>query len=204
MEFKKIDSLRDIRLNPRIGGAIALLAISLISAIAINASANRSVLVWATSNQLGIGNEIKANDLKQVRVFLPENSKLYFSTKAKLIGLTTIRPLGTGELIPVAAVTSEKNVKTKKSVPIKVLRNDYPSDLTSGSIIDIYSLPSRDLASKGSSQLIAHGVLIQSIDLRNKDIGGEIGIVLKMNDESIENFLTQTINSRLVVVQSAF
>jgi hypothetical protein len=204
MEFRKIDNLKDFRFNPRLFSAVGLIATSLIAAIAISSSANRSIYVWAANSQIAAGNEIKSADIRKTKVFLPQNSKLYFSTEAKLIGSTLLRTVGAGELIPASAVSNEKNVSNKKSVPIKVARNDYPSDLISGSIIDIYSLPARETNSKSASFLIAHGVTIESIDSKNRDISGEIGIVIRLNDESIENFLTETINSKLVVVRSAF
>ena len=204
VEFRKIDNLRELRLNPRVASAIALLGISLIAAVAISSSANRSVFVWAANSQIAAGNEIKDSDIKKVRVFLPDNSKLYFSSKANLTGSTLLRTVGAGELIPAAAVSNEKDGKNRKSVPIKVSRNDYPADLARGAVIDIYSLPAKDMNVKSASMLIAHGVVIESIDLRSRDIGGEIGIVIRLSDESIENFLTETINSKLVVVRSAF
>lgn len=204
MEFNKFNTFRDVRLNPRVASAIALLAISLIAALAISSSANRSVYVWATNSQLAAGNQITAIDIKKVKVFLPESSKLYFSNRAKIVGSTLIRTIGPGELIPAAAVSNEKSVSNRKSVPIKVARNDYPADLIRGATIDIYSLPARETATKSDALLIAHGVTIENIDLRGREIGGEIGLVIKLSDESIENFLTATINSKLVVVRSAF
>ena len=136
-------------------------------------------------------------------MFLPENSKIYYSVSAKLIGSTLTRTIGPNELIPVAAVSNEKEIRDKKSVPIKVAKNDYPSDLKSGDVIDIYSLPSKETNVKSAAYLIANGVTIENMDIRGRDIGGEIGLVIRLKEESIENFLTETIGSKLVVVRSA-
>ncbi len=203
VEINNFRSIREARLNPRVISAIGLLAISLIAAIAISASANRSVYVWAAKSQLAAGNEITAIDIKKVKVFLPENSKLYFSNKAKIIGSITMRTIGIDELIPATAISSDKGAKNRKSVPIKVARNDYPSDLTKGSTIDIYALPARETSTKSDAIQIAHNVIIESIDLRGKDIGGEIGVVVRLNVDEIDSFLTSTIGSKLVVVRSA-
>jgi hypothetical protein len=202
VEFK-LDSFRDTRLNPRVAGAIGLLALSLFAAIAISASANRSVYVWAANNQISAGSEIKAIDIKKIKVFLPENSKLYYAASAKLIGSTLTRTVGVNELIPAAAVSSEKGANDRKSVPIKVSKNDYPADLLKGSIIDIYSLPAKETNVKSAAYLIAHGVTIESIDLRSRELGGEVGVVIRLKNDDIENFLTETIGSKLVVVRSA-
>ena len=111
--------------------------------------------------------------------------------------------IGPNELIPAAAVSNEKEIRDKKSVPIKVAKNDYPSDLKSGDVIDIYSLPSKETNVKSAAYLIANGVTIENMDIRGRDIGGEIGLVIRLKEESIENFLTETIGSKLVVVRSA-
>jgi hypothetical protein len=202
VEFK-LDSFREIRLNPRVAGAIGLLTLSLIAAIAISASANRSVYVWAANNQISAGSEIKGGDIKKIKVFLPENSKLYYAASAKLIGSTLTRTVGVNELIPAAAVSTEKGVNDRKSVPIKVSKNDYPADLLKGSIIDLYSLPAKETNVKSAAYLIAHGVTIESIDLRSRELGGDVGLVIRLKNDDIENFLTETIGSKLVVVRSA-
>ena len=204
VEIPNLINLKDTRLNPRIVSAIALIGLSLFAAIGISSSANRSVYVWAANTQLAAGSQITAIDIKKVKVFLPENSKLYYSNRAKIIGSTLLRTVGIDELIPVAAVSPDKSSSDRKSVPLKVARNDYPSDLIKGSIIDVFALPARETNSIAEAKLIAHSVTIENIDLHGKDIGGEIGVVIKLKNENIEGFLTDTIGARLVVVRSAF
>jgi hypothetical protein len=89
------------------------------------------------------------------------------------------------------------------SVPIKVARNDYPVDLTRGTLVDVYALPIRETTGKSVAINIAHKAPIEELDIQAKDIGGEIGVILKLNGEDVLDFLSATINSRLVVVRSA-
>ena len=56
--------------------AMALLLLSLLAAIGINISANKSVKVWAAQTDIAPGKTISLSELKLVRVFLPDNSKL--------------------------------------------------------------------------------------------------------------------------------
>ena len=58
----KLNNIKGIRPNPRIGAAIALILLSLVAAIAIPASANRSVYVWAAGNQIPAGSVVKSTD----------------------------------------------------------------------------------------------------------------------------------------------
>ena len=204
MELRINLSKNGIRLNPRIAAAIGLITLSLIAAVAISASANRSVYIWAAKSQIAAGSAITVDDINKVKVFLPENSKLYFSTSAKLIGLSALRTIGSGELIPASAISSEISGIGRESVPIRVSKNDFPSDLAKGANIDIYSLPARETSAKSAAYQIAHKVIVESIDNRSREISGEIGIVVKLKTEEVENFLTETINSKLVVVRNAF
>ncbi|CAB4692600.1 unannotated protein [freshwater metagenome] len=82
-----------------------------------------------------------------------------------------------------------------KSVPLRIARNDLPSDLLSGQIVDVYYLPKGDL--------ICEGVSVESIDQKSKDMGGEIGIVLKIPEFDVVNLLSALKDSRIVVVRSA-
>lgn len=203
MKIKELDRIKSIRPNPRVASAIVLLLLSLVAAVGISSNANRGVYVWAANSQLAVGSQITALDLKRVKVFLPDNSKLYFSSEAKLIGSILIRTVGDGELLPASAIAPAKSAKYGKSVPIKFARNDYPSDITKGTTIDVYALPIREGTTKGSALLIAQGVSIESVDFRGKDIGGEIGVVVKLKEEDVETFLSDTINSKLIAVRSA-
>ena len=84
-------------------------------------------------------------------------------------------------------------------------RNDLPNDLTSGQVVDIYYLPQANLNSTKAArtELISEAVLVESIDQKSKDMGGEIGIVLKIPEFEVMKLLAALNNSRVVVVRSA-
>jgi hypothetical protein len=89
-------------------------------------------------------------------------------------------------------------------VPLKIARNDLPNDLTSGQSVDIYSLPQNDLNSTKSrkTDLISISVVVESIDLKSKDMGGDIGIVLKIPERDVIYLLEAINQSRIVVVRN--
>jgi hypothetical protein len=53
------------------------------------------------------------------------------------------------------------------------------------------------------TELISEAVLVESIDQKSKDMGGEIGIVLKIPEFEVMKLLAALNNSRVVVVRSA-
>jgi hypothetical protein len=210
MRFSKLDipSLNftsSIKGNPRALFAIGLLALSLIAAIAITGQANRSVLVWSATRDFTVGETLSGTDIKKTKVMLPENSTKYLALSAKLVGSVVIRRVGVGELIPTASLTSSGHPMELRSVPFRITKNDLPNDLAAGQIVDLYALPIKDLnSSKGSpTLLIAHGVSVESIDIKARDIGGDVGIVLRIPDKSVLNILDAAAITRVVVVRSA-
>jgi hypothetical protein len=89
---------------------------------------------------------------------------------------------------------------------MKVARNDLPNDLSPGQSVDIYYLPMPDLNSQKirKTELISQGVIVESIDIKSKDMGGDIGIVLKIPEPEVMNLLSTLNNSRILVVRDAF
>ncbi|MCX6450485.1 MAG: hypothetical protein NTZ31_02110 [Actinobacteria bacterium] len=193
------------RLNPRIAFAIGLLGLSLMAALAITSQANRSVLVWSAKGDLAVGDVIVTSDLISTKVLLPENSFKYLSNKAKLTGSVVVRRVGSGELIPAAALSRGAHATDIRSVPFKVAKSDLPNDLAAGQLIDLYILPLREVTSGKilETQMLAHGVSVESIDIKARDIGGDIGVVLKLPDSAVLNILGSLTGARIVLVRSA-
>jgi hypothetical protein len=185
--------------------AIGLLLLSLIAAFAITGQANRSVSVWSASSDLVTGDLITKEKLKEIKVFLPSNSSKYITTDTKLINLVASRRILKDELIPASAVTSTYLGGSVRSVPLRITRSDLPNDLSPGQSVDIYSLPQPDLNSLKSrkSELISEGVMVESIDIKSRDMGGDIGIVIKIPENDVIFLLNALNNSRIVVVRNA-
>lgn len=191
--------------NPRVIFAGSLLVLSLIAAMAITSQANRSVVVWSAKGELAVGDVIAKSDLAPTKVLLPENSLKYLSDSAKLVGSVVTRRIGSGELIPSAALSRVAHALDLRSVPFKVGRNDLPVDLLTGQNIDLYVLPAKDVSSLKpiETRMVAHNVIVENIDSKARDIGGDIGIVLKIPDGSVLGILTAVAAGRAVVVRNA-
>ena len=84
-------------------------------------------------------------------------------------------------------------------------KSDLPNDLAAGQLIDLYILPLREVTSGKilETQMLAHGVSVESIDIKARDIGGDIGVVLKLPDSAVLNILGSLTGARIVLVRSA-
>jgi hypothetical protein len=193
------------RRNPRAIFGAGLLLVSLIAALLLTNAANRSVLVWSAKGELAVGDVIVLSDLRETKVMLPENSKLYLSTSAKLVGSTVIRKIGAGELIPTATLSRSSKGIDLNSVPLKVAKNDLPSDLQASQSIDLYILPISGLVSQKNraTNLVAANLDVESIDQKSRDLGGDIGVVLKVPQNLVIELLTNIASGRIVLVRSA-
>jgi hypothetical protein len=118
--------------------------------------------------------------------------------------LVVTRRIMKGELLPSSALSAVYEGESNRSVPLKIERNDLPNDLVSGQIVDIYSLPTEGLISAKSTktELISTGVVVESIDLKSKEMGGEIGIVLKIPERDVIYLLSALNQSRIIVVRN--
>ena len=202
-----LEGIKDLalkRASARSYFAIGLLALSLFAAFAITGQANKSIRVWSATKDLSAGDVIKPGSASSVKVFLPMNSARYLNVNSQIMDLVVTRRIMKGELLPISALSAVYEGESNRSVPLKIERNDLPNDLVSGQIVDIYSLPTEGLISAKSTktELISTGVVVESIDLKSKEMGGEIGIVLKIPERDVIYLLSALNQSRIIVVRN--
>ena len=197
-----IDIKREISKRPRSYLAGLLIAISFVAALLITSAANHTVLVWASTNHISAGDTLDSTNLREIRVLLPENSNKYITTRSSIAGYTSTRSVEAGELIAVSGVTRAPAASDARYLPIRVARNDLPIDVLRGSYVDIYALPIRD-SSGNFAPVIAHSVLVDNVDGKSRDLGGEIGVVVLIGKSSVLAVMESLVNSRIVMVRSA-
>ncbi len=191
--------------NSRSIFAIGLIALSLLCASIIVNRANKSDLLWAARVNIAAGDRLTPDNLRPVPVLLKSSTGYYFRSSESVIGSTALRTISSGELIPRFATSHISQVLEYRSVPIQIAKNDLPSDLLSGERVDIYALPARTGIAGSQDQVVevARGVVVESIDVKARDLGGAIGVVVRMKIEEILNFFADTANARIVVVRNA-
>lgn len=205
LNVMKLKEIALERATARTYFAIGLLALSLLAAIAITGKANKSVIVWAANTEIMPGDETNGLNTKAIKVFLPGSLDKYLSANNPIQKRLATRRIAIGELIPASALALAFAGERTRSVPLKIARNDLPGDLSAGQIVDIYYLPLTNLNSTKArkTELISEGIAVESIDQKSKDMGGEIGLVLKIPEFDVMNLLSSLNDSRIVVVRSA-
>jgi SAF domain len=127
-------SWRDARLL--IGVLIVLL--SVVAGARVVALADRTVPVYAAAVALPSGHVLTQGDLTAVRVLLGAGTAHYLTARASPpTGLVLARPVGAGELVPLAALGAASSI-TRRPVGIP-LPEPRPVGLQPGTPVDVWS-----------------------------------------------------------------
>ena len=196
MQFAKLDFLK----NSRLAMGLALLIIALSAASLISKEANRTVLVWASVGDLAPGQVITPTDITPASVLLAQTAKNYLSSSAQIVGTTVISKISAGDLIPVAAISTEVDSLDKRLVPLTVEITDLPIALVRGDVIDIYAIAKKDSNSIITPELLAAGVSVEQVLERSNS--GSVSVLVILNNNQVISALNLITDSRLVIVRS--
>lgn len=198
---KNIPIRRNFQRYQRTIAGSSLLIIAFIAAILIAHEANRTVLLWSTSNELSTGAVIQQSDIRAKRALLPENSQMYFSSSADLIGAIVTHHVGSGELIPVSAIIEGGSEVDGRYVPLEIAIHDLPTNVERGSIVDIYAIAknSAGSASLESTSLIASATTVIGVD-RKGDLSGSVGVIVNIRNQNVLSLISQISEHRLLLV----
>jgi len=198
---KNIPIRRNFQRYQRTIAGSSLLIIAFIAAILIAHEANRTVLLWSTSNELSTGAVIQQSDIRAKRALLPENSQMYFSSSADLIGAIVSHHVGSGELIPVSAIIEGGSEVDGRYVPLEIAIHDLPTNVERGSIVDIYAIAknSAGSASLESTSLVASATTVIGVD-RKGDLSGSVGVIVNIRNQNVLSLISQISEHRLLLV----
>ncbi len=146
--------------DPRLWIGILLVASSVLVASRILAAADDTVAVWRLDDDLEPGQVVTEADLEVADVQFDgdDQAAAYVSADEPLpSGLRTDRALGSGELLPAAALTSEE-VAVPRELPLGVSGAGVPSGLAVGDRVDVWAVPAD--AGTGAPQRVLEGVSV--------------------------------------------
>lgn len=117
---------------------VLIVVVSVVVGSRVMAMADRTVPVYAAAGTLPSGHVLARSDVTVVRVHLGSGAAAYLSARRGLQrGLVLARPIGAGELLPVAALGAPGSM-TRRPVSIPVPA-PLPVGLQPGSSVDLWS-----------------------------------------------------------------
>ena len=193
------DLQRFVQRNLRRIAAIGGLLLSLI-AVSILLNTGPKTSVWMIVNPVANGSKITAKDVELVRANLTTDSNHFEGSSSSVIGQYATRLLHIGDLIAVTDVnhTGENNLTS--FLPIGIAVNDLPLDLTIGDLVDIYVIP-KDQSILPA--LIAHRVVIQSVDQKSRSLGGNVSVSVDATASVTAIIVTAESQGRLVLARDS-
>ena len=157
------------------------------------AAADDTVPVWAVVDDQGPGSPISAEDVVAVRVRFADDEELerYLPADEPLPdGIVLSRGIGTGELLPRAAIGSEQDAGTVQ-VPLDLEPHRVPGSVDAGSVVDVYvgGAGGRDDRTTDGPALSAVTVVAAPPLEESFAVTGTRQLVLAVEDEAVSSFL---------------
>ncbi|MFT4263847.1 MAG: hypothetical protein QM572_10740, partial [Nocardioides sp.] len=117
------------------------MAVSVVLGARLMSSADDTVAVYVAASDLAAGQSIGDVELatRRVRFADDEQRTAYVEAGASLADLTVVRPVGAGELLPVAALGA-LDQQGRVQVPLSVDPDQVPPSVRAGSVVDVYVL----------------------------------------------------------------
>lgn len=116
---------------------LLLVAASIAGVYGLVAAADRTTAVYAAAKPLAGGQQLRAGDLELVHVRLAEASVMYVNEGELRSGAVTVRPLAKGELLPLAAVGSARDITA--TTLVLTLTSPLPAASAVGATVDIWA-----------------------------------------------------------------
>ena len=196
MNISKLDILK----NSRLAMGLALFIIALTAASLISKEANRTVLVWASTDELAPGQVIEQSDLTATSVLLAQTAKNYLSSSAQIVGTTVLNKISAGDLIPVAAIANDVDANNQRLVPLTIEISDLPIALSRGDVIDIYAIAKTNAKESISPTLLVSAVSIEQVLERSNS--GVVSVLVILENEQVISTLNYLTDSRLILVRT--
>lgn len=139
--------------DPRLWLGLAIVAASVVVGSLVLGSSDDTVAVWAAAGPLRSGQVLTSDDLavRRVRFDDPEAASLYLRAGEQVPpDLALSRDIGTGELVPRAALTGTAGPRLRQ-VPLSVAPGQVPAALRVGDLVDVYVRPEAHTACVSSS-----------------------------------------------------
>ena len=144
---------------------VLLILVSVVIGARLIAASDHSEPVWVAAHDLAAGTEVTSADLTMSKVHLGGDRGRYVSAKAPLpTGYVLTRPVGRGELLPVAALTRPGEVPAYRLVTLQVAPLHLPPRLDTGDRVDVYVTPRAVGNQAAPARLVYDGAVVQAVN----------------------------------------
>lgn len=148
--------------------------------------------VWVTTTDLQAGTVLTGDDLTGLEVNLADGADRYFAASAPIVGKQLLRPLGSGEIVPVGAVGDP--AADSRLLALSVDPDQVLPGLARGSVIDVYLVSGT--ATESTTALVGADLTVQEVTAPSS--GGLSGasssgyqVVVRLPTAAAQKLITQ-------------
>lgn len=160
-------------LDVRLVVGVLLVLVSVVVGARVLSAADQTTKVWVLARDLAVGSTLQEQDLARLAVRLDDTDQRYVSAPTGVtppVGYVLLRGLGTGELLPRAALRLPEAGEGLRDVTVPVEAGHLPPDLRAGQLVDVYVTTGRDTDAARSTAL-----LLRSIAVRDRTSNADRG-----------------------------
>lgn len=191
-------------LDPRLLVGLLLVLVSMVLGAKVMAEADDRVQVWSVTHDLAQDTPLARSDLSVVAVRLDTAAGRYLAAEEDVTGLVLARPVGRGELLPVAALRPAGETPRRRVV-IEVDRVGV-AGLSKGRVVDVYAV--RDAAAGAAPSrpaLVLSGVTVaEDVRTSGSAFGGSgatVGLSLLVEETDVADVIDAMAHGSVYVVQ---
>jgi Flp pilus assembly protein CpaB len=179
--------------DARLITGVLLVLVSVIVGARIIAASDSSEPVWLAAHDLAAGKQLSADDLTRGRAHLFGQHGIYVSAKTPPpTGYVLTRPIGKGELLPVAAVAPPGQSPQFRLVTLQVASLRVPLHLGAGDRVDVYVTPRATGTQSQPSRLVYAAAVVQSVNSGSHGLtadSADTAVVLQIPPTEVANVL---------------
>ena len=176
-------------LDLRLAFGLLLVLLSVVVGARVIAAADRTVQVWSVTSNLAAGTTLSADDLAPVKVRLGTDADRYLAAGVSPTGRTLNRDLGSGELLPAAALGS---APTGQLVSLPVGSLHAPQNLARGQRVDVFATGSRASGGSGTTIRVLTAVTVQDVRRPTGGLSGagdQLAVVVRVTTEDVASLV---------------
>ena len=189
-------------IRTRILIAISLLALSIMSSVAISLLSNQKGSYLITTRELTPGQQISASDIAIVKVNVTALANTYLTADQNPVGSIVINRIPRKSLIANQSISTQTDLINSAEISLTVRAIDLPANIAAGDRISIYLLEdAQPGAFPTDPELVLSDIYLGIIERKSSNFGSDAAITIAIGRDEIADVLRATTYGRLAVVK---
>jgi hypothetical protein len=163
-----------------------------------------TIAVWSVSDDIPSGSPVTEDEVRVVRVQLPDIGPYLLADSAIPEDMVAVRDFAAGELLTLVGLDRAGDPNGVRVVTLPVLRNQMPADLAVGDRVDVYVVERGSAGEpEETPRLVLARAVVADVDNDSGAFGGtslETGVALSVPEEEVASVVDAQARGTLTLV----